>query len=526
MARKPKPSHVVELPLAPDPADRRRLLGLFTAGARLNNVLLQEGLAKVDALRADPAWAEARLLPRDQRQARQDAFRAVRRAHGFSEYEFQARAVHHKNAAGFSDRLGSHLAQKLGSKVFAALEQYLFGKRGRPRFKGERRPLHSLEGKNNAAALRWDREALFLVVSSDWGIPVKDLKLAKDEWRWSALQGEVKYCRVLWRAVGTERRYYVQLVMDGPPPKKASVLTRLAPSGTQAGMDIGPSNLAWVTPTDAGLMRFCAEVEQPQKRIRQAQRQLDRQRRANNPDNYDAQGRAKRGRSWVASARQRVTEARLRALQARTARQRANAHGRDINLLLERARHFRHDGVSVKSLQRNYGRSIGARAPGHFMSELQRKAESAGGNSSSVNVRHLKTSQYDHSTGLYTKKSLSERWHVFGDGRGACQRDVYSAFLALHATQTADEDGVLTWAHDRALLERAWQALEPALRAKGLFRAAEQGTDSGSAETGTSIVLCAPLVKPSSVKARGSAPGRAEAARGDARVRTVPAWSV
>lgn len=101
----------------------------------------------------------------------------------------------------------------------------------------------------------------------------------------------------------------------------------------------------------------------------------------------------------------------------------ANAHGRDINLLLERARHFHYDGVGVKSLQRKYGLSICTRAPGHFMSELQRKAESAGENISSVNVYHLKTSQYDHSSGAFVKKSLSERWHVFADGRGACQRD-------------------------------------------------------------------------------------------------------
>lgn len=172
----------------------------------------------------------------------------------------------------------------------------------------------------------------------------------------------------------------------------------------------------------------------------------------------------------------------------------------------------------VKSLQRNYGRSIGARAPGHFMRELQRKAESAGGNSSSVNMYHLKTSQYDHSSGAFVKKNLSQRWHVFADGRGACQRDVYSAFLALHAVRSVDEQGVITWAHDRALLEDAWQELEPALRAKGLFRC-------GSEETGACIAPRAPLVKPSSTKARGL-PLAGLAARGGARAQTLSTASV
>ena len=123
MAKKLKPSHVVELALDTDPADERRLRGLFTAGARLNNALLQEGLALVDAMRADPAWAAARKLPRgtaEQRSARYDAFKAVRKAHGFSEFEFQASAIRHKNAAGFSDRIGAHVGQQLGSKVYSA----------------------------------------------------------------------------------------------------------------------------------------------------------------------------------------------------------------------------------------------------------------------------------------------------------------------------------------------------------------------------------------------------------------------
>jgi hypothetical protein len=456
---------------------------------------------------------------------RGDFFKAVRAAHGFTEFDFQARAIAHKNAAGFTGRLGSHVTQKLGSKVFGALEQYLFGKRGRPRFKGVKRPLHSLEGKNNAAALRWDAEAMFLVLDAGWGIPVRELNLARDEWLWGALQGTVKYCRVLWRSVGGQRRHYAQLVMDGPPPKKASVLTRLAPADARAGLDLGPSNVAWATATDAGVMPFCPDVVLPAKHVRQLQRQLDRQRRANNPMNFDAQGRALRGKRWVSSKRQAGVENQLRDLQARTARQRANAHGRDINRLLERARHFRHDGVSVKSLQRNYGRSIGARAPGRFMSELQRKAESAGGNSSSVNVRQLKTSQFDHSSGENVRKSLSERWHVFADGRGSCQRDVYSAFLALHAVQTVDADGVVQWAHDRALLQAAWCALEPALRAKGLFRAPGERPvkekHSGSEGGGKCIVPRAPLAKPSSVKVRGL-PLAGPQARGDARARNVP----
>ena len=473
MARKNTPSFVVELPLAATPRDESRLgKGLFEAAKRLNNTLLQNGLETVDAVRNDPAWSLARKMPRKNQEeiiARGEAFRAVKTKHKFSDYDFQALAVAHKNAAGFTGRLGANTTQKLGTKVFKALEQHLLGTRGKPRFKGIKRPLHSVEGKNNSKDLRWNEDDGCLYLTASWAIPAVLPDLRKDEWLWSALQSPVKYCRIVRRKFKGELKYYVQLVLEGLAPIKLSLLARLAQEGTVAGIDIGPSNIGWCTETDAGFFKFCADVDAPQKIIRRLQRKVSRQTLANNPENFDENGRAKRGCKWIRSARQRETENQLLALQAQTAARRANAHGRDINNLLGRARAFRHDGVSVKSLQKNYGKSVNARAPGRFMSELERKAERAGGASKSINVRQLKTSQYDHSNGAFVKKKLSDRWHLFGDGRGRCQRDVYSAFLALHVVETVDQDGVITESHDRALLEAAWIRLEPALLAKRLF---------------------------------------------------------
>lgn len=507
MPRQSSPSFVVEIPLQVTPGDARQLLATFEAAKRVYNAVLQSGLERVRAMRADPAWAAAKAMPRkseDERKARSLAYLAVRKAHGFTDSAFQALAIQCKNAAGFSSRLGSHITQKLGTRVFKALGEWVYGERGRPRFKGLKRPLHSIEGKNDEAAPRWDSEHLFLVLARDWGLQARELRLAKDEWLWSALQAPTKYCRLIWRTVGGKRRYYAQLIQEGLAPMKVSVLTRLAEEGTRGGLDIGPSSIGWVTETEAGLYRFCADVDRPQKLIRRLQRKLERQRRANNPSNFDDKGRARRGCTWARSANQKETQTRLAAVQTHAAEKRNNAHGRDINILLAKARSFAHDNVSVKSLQKNYGRSVGARAPGHFMSELQRKAERAGGASSSVNVRQLKTSQYDHSTQTFTRKTLSERWHVFGDGRGRVQRDVYSAFLARNASSKADEDGVPNWFYETPVLDAAWVRLEPALLAQKLFF--PQNTDS---DAGDRIALCTRQAKSQATKRGALAPRRA-----------------
>ena len=489
MAKSKTPSFVLEFPLATSLADDSRLnKSMFEAAKRLRNTLLQEGLTIIDALRQDPLWDIARKMQKStnpQKIARGDAFKQIRKAHGFSDYEFQAAVLKHRDAAGFSKRIGSAVCQKLATAVFKSLDRYLLGLNGRPRFKGLKRPLHSIEGKTNAANLRWDTETKTLNLGSGWSIAGVMPDLAKDEWFWTALQSPVKFCRIVRRPIfnkGDKNKFYLQLVLEGLAPMKTSVLARLADPEARAGIDIGPSHIGWCSETDAGFFKFCADVDAPQRLIANLQRKVDRQNRANNPDNFDKKGRAKSGVKWVRSKNQRETEAKLRSTQTHTAKKRNNAHGRDINNLLDKARSFRHDNVSVRSLQKNYGRSVGARAPGRFMSELLRKAERAGGSSKSINVRQLKTSQFDHSTGEFHKKKLSERWHVFGDGRGRVQRDVYSAFLALHVVETVDANGIITEAHDRELLEAAWLKIAPVLTTKGLFKGLFK-EESGGANT-------------------------------------------
>jgi hypothetical protein len=289
MSRKERPTFIVTLPLDTSPRDVSRLNDRVECGKRIFNATLQDGLRIVDALRDDARWALARKMPKGA--LRNEAFNAVRKAHGFSNFALQSVAVAHKNAAGYEDRIGTHETQKIGERIFKALEQHLLGKRGRPRFKGVKRPLHSLEGKNHDGMLRWNADTNVLQMERGWVIPVKVPDLRKDEWLAAALQAPTKYCRVMWRVIHGKKRWFVQLVQDGKTPIKASVLHRLAPEGTVGGIDIGPSNIAWVTDHEAGLQRFAPEVDRPHREIRRLQRHIDRQRRSNNPGNYHAESR-------------------------------------------------------------------------------------------------------------------------------------------------------------------------------------------------------------------------------------------
>jgi hypothetical protein len=100
-------------------------------------------------------------------------------------------------------------------------------------------------------------------------------------------------------------RYSVQLVLEG----HAFVKPKHEEGGKDTiGLDIGPSTLAIVPRrAKADLVTFCQELSPNASKKRRLQRKMDRQRRANNPDNYDEKGRVKKGRrTWKESKRYSV----------------------------------------------------------------------------------------------------------------------------------------------------------------------------------------------------------------------------
>lgn len=134
-------------------------------------------------MREAPRWDLARKMPRAnevQKKLRGAEFQRIRKVHAFSDYDFQASVLKHRQVGGFSDRIGSAVLQKLATTVFRSLERYLLGLNGRPRFKGVKSPLHSIEGKTNLANFRWNSETKSLSLGIDWSIAGVMPNLAKD----------------------------------------------------------------------------------------------------------------------------------------------------------------------------------------------------------------------------------------------------------------------------------------------------------------------------------------------------------
>lgn len=453
MSKAKTPSFVAELPLTVQPRDERVLLDRLEVARRLYNATLQEALLRLDLMRQSKAWQSARKMKKGA--ARTKAFRTCQQHFGFDEYALHALAARHKNAAGFSARMSANELQKLASRVWQAVEAYAYGQRGRPRFKGAHRPLHSIEGKSNKQGIRWQAETGCVVWNGVY-MPARLPTAAQDPYLAEALQARTKYVRLVWRIEHGKRRWYAQLMQEGQAPQKYDFRA----DGEVVGLDIGTSKVAIVAEGAAGLELLAPSVKQPWTESRRLQRALDRSRRANNPDNYHADGTVKKGaRQWHKSKRYKKLQARHAEIERKLAAARKRDHGQLANKIIALGNVVQTEKLSYKSFQRNFGRSVKVRAPGAFIQLLSRKAESAGGRLVELDTWRLKMSQYDHATETCTKKPLKQRWHRVGGGDVLAQRDAYSAWLARHVS-----DGQ----HNPRWLEESWPAAEALLRRAGL----------------------------------------------------------
>ena len=447
------------------------------AGRRLNNAILGEAIRRHDLMKQSKAWQHARTIKHKQpaevkaatggkAQTRSQVFNTIAKEYGFTSASLTTFARNCKNQAGWEDRLGSNVVQALAERVFAAMQEYSFGKRGRPRFKGPNRPLHSLEAKNNKANLIWKPET-GCVEFGNLTLPVMLPTLAQDPYLHQALASRTKYCRILWRTVRGQRRWYVQLMQEGQPPVKTVTVNGLTrpkhpiAHGEVVGLDLGPSDIAVVGNHSASLVKFCQTVEQPWEEIRSLQRAMDRSRRATNPHCFNADGTWKKGAKFTPSKRYTQLRTELAEVERKLAAERKRAHGELANQILMLGDTIQSETLSYLSFQKQYGRSSKVRAPGSMVDILRRKAERAGGGIVDLNTWSLKLSQYDHPTQTCTKKPLSQRWHVLGNGSGVVQRDVYSAFLARCVKGNT---------HHPSHIEVMWAAQKPVLLQTGWLR--------------------------------------------------------
>jgi len=239
-------------------------------------------------------------------------------------------------------------------------------------------------------------------------------------------------------------------------------LIRAVLRGGDSGNTVSLTRPLAIVPREgkADLVTFCEELVPNVSQKRRLQRQLERQRRANNPDNYDAKGRVKKHSKtrlhWKESQRYKATRRRHANAERRLAAHRKSLHGKLAHDIIKVGNTIQIEKTSFKGWQKQYGRSVGLRAPGTFVAHLTRIVAKTGGALREISAFKTQLSQYCHQCGRCVKKARSQRWHHCPCGLGPVQRDLYSAFLLAHleAEQTQP-----------SITRPVWEGAEPRLRA-------------------------------------------------------------
>lgn len=308
------------------------------------------------------------------------------------------------------------------------------------------------------------------------------------------LNSPVKYVRLVRRKVRGKNLFYAQLINEGKPFQKPKHQIR---EGV-VGLDIGTSTIAIVGNEQAELKPFCDELENKDKEVRRLQRKMERQRRANNPDNLepdfvDTRGRKKKGKVKKGAKRWKHSKTYLKTRQRKAEIERQlTAHRKSLQNQLARdvfslGNVVKLEKLSYKAFQRMYGKSVGRRAPGMFVERLRRIAETA----ASAAVFEFPTRETKLSQrclcGRIHKKSLSVRVHQCECGIVA-QRDLFSGFLGQFVDlESACFNATLAnqvWGQDwDTIMMTAWQQATTLYNQSSIGRLnADQRSDNAASE--------------------------------------------
>jgi putative transposase len=436
--KRPKdaPTFVISIPLEVTMAQAREITARFEVARQFYNVCLNEALKRAQQMRADPRWLQAKAMSRND-PARLTRFRKLRGEYRFTERSLMSHGSDCR-VSWLREKVFAQEAQILGRRAYEAVNRWTVGVSGKPRFKSITRGLHSLECKDQAGALRLGQASdgqAALQWRQGFLLPLRLDENDPCHW-WAAVHvaaGRLLRCRITRARIQGRWVFRAQLVLDGIP------LQRYVTGDQLIGLDVGPSMIAVVGDHDVSKEPFCTALADHQREIRRLQRRLDRQHRAGSPGCYDERGQHRKSRCGWRETRSKRASRTIRALadvQRRLAENRKSMHGNLANRILGQGITIKTEKISYRAFQRRYGRSVGRRAPGMFMSMLARKAASANGQFIDVNTWSTALSQICI-CGARERKPLNKRVHDCTCGL-IVDRDVLAGFLVRHVITKID----------------------------------------------------------------------------------------
>jgi hypothetical protein len=384
-------SYILNLPLGTEVWQEDILSKRLEMARNIYNACLGELMKRYRRMKQDKEYRY--WIQQKQSKERTQAFKELHKKYGISEYAIHSYVKpmqHH-----FKKNIDAFTSQKIATRSWLTFKKYMYNKDTKKVVFKRRGDMNSVEGKSNTSGIRFKDNKLF------WnGLEIAVIVKVNDMYAHQSLLDKVKYCRIVRKVIRGKERYFVQLVLEGIPPKKIDRKTgtfrHLRKEG-KVGIDIGTQTIAVVSKEEAKLLELAPNINNIEREKRILQRKLDRQRRANNPHKYHSDGTIKRTKEkWMMSNSYVKTKLQLSEIQRKIAAIRKQDHNRMANWILSLGDDIKVETMSYKGLQKRakkttvnektgrinrkkrYGKSLLNKAPSTLLTILDHKLKHDG----------------------------------------------------------------------------------------------------------------------------------------------------
>ena len=497
--------HVIRIPLEATRRDLQIVSEALGIVGKLRNAALGEMLQRIDAMRSDPRWGEAGDMAKSSQ--KNTAYRELYKDHRISQQDVVRVCHSHWKASGWmGDRIGGRAAIALAPELWQNLQEHLYGRADRPRFKPARDRSVVWNNDNKSGLLLRNGNIKWSVKTKrkclDIPLDLSAISGPRREWLEQALEeGGLRRVGIKREVVRGQERLFALICLEGEPYRSAEYLTEAAPGADLVGLDLGPTWLAMVSGYEAQEISIATEERikadagmRALERCRK--RAADRSRAASNQHARRSNGTSLKGVRQPQRSKQGQKRERLLADAKRRDRiNRQQDRSRAVRLVMQQGRHIALEDLDYRSWQKSlFGRRMLITSPGDFISRLQREAELLGGSVTLIDPYKARASQTCLCGAHTGKKKLSERTHACISCGLVAPRDMVSAALvrelALAGEQSWNEELAKASGTKNAASEiiqrprRTSLSLQTAAGKRGVKQ------DTESAPASSTVLLC------------------------------------
>lgn len=431
-----------------------KLIGIY---CHIQNVMIKHAKSCITNLERDNKYRATRghKLSKEEKQLCQELLLK----YGLNKYMFHKYVA--KQTKLFKGQANSHIAQKISDRVWEAVESYIY-KNGKELHFKQRRKYKSFVNKNILTGIKSDGKTIKI---NNICLPIFIRR--NDQYLKDILKNNrIKYYQIKREWHKHKYRFYVIFYLEGHSNKQYPT------ANGNVGIDIGPSTIAYDSEKETNICELGPNVISIERELFILNRRLDRQRRANNPQNYNEDGTIKKDtktfkKCWYKSKRMKVTEHKIKELYQKRTNRLNQAHnilakylltlGDNIiiedmhwSALAKKAKKTKKNDKGRYKKKKRFGKSIANHAPSKLITLLKNKALICGVTITEVDCFKTCATQYDHTTGEFVKHPLYERMIKIGNDK--VQRDLHSAFNLRHILSYKDEDEIV-YHYDNSAME-------------------------------------------------------------------------